>query len=410
MRTVTTTVFSTGGRAQGRRAFRARYVFPVAEPPIADGVMAVENGIVLSVGSDVGGLPVTDLGNVALLPALINAHTHLELSGLSAPLGTPGMSFTDWVRLVVAYRRSAPPYQAYIAGGQSECASLGQAAVGDVTTTPWTKRSVLADATVFHETIGLRHCLIGDRLVAAREFLWQARQQGLRPGLCPHAPYSVHPELFDGLVRLAAAEDVPLAFHLAETPEELELLATGGGPFRELLIELNAWEETAIAHGTRPFDYLRRLATGGVRALVIHGNYLDGEEVALLAAHADRISVVYCPRTHAYFGHDRHPLPRLIAAGANVALGTDSRASNPDLSLHEELRYVAQHFPELPFATVLELGTRRSARALRLDDRFGSLEPGKVAALAVVPLSNSDCADPHELLFETDEQPSLLLG
>lgn len=408
MPTVTTTVFSTD-LGPGRRALRARFVFPVTGPPIAGGVVTVENGTILNVGREASGSPTVDLGNVALLPALINAHTHLELSGLAAPLGTPGMPFTDWIRLVVAYRRGGPAYQADIARGQRECASLGQAVLGDVTTTPWAERGALLEATVFHETIGLRRELIAERLAAARDSLTIARKQALRAGLCPHAPYSVHPELFDELVRLAAAEHVPLAFHLAETREELELLAGGGGgPFRELLVELGAWHDTAIAPGTRPFDYLRRLTNSGAGAMVIHGNYLDDEEISLLAAHADRLSVIYCPRTHAYFGHSRHPLAKLLAAGANVALGTDSRASNPDLSLCDELRHVARHFPEVAPGVVLELATLRAARALGLDDRLGSLEPGKVATMATLRLPDTEPADPHELLFETDAQPSLM--
>lgn len=407
---VSTTVSSQATYFTGRGALRARYVFPVVGPPIADGVVTIENGKILSVGRDAVGSHAIGLGNVALLPALINAHTHLELSGLAAPLGTPGMLFTDWIRLVVAYRRGAPEYQQHIALGQRECASWGQAAIGDVATVPWTGPGDVLEATVFHETIGLRSDLVAERLAAAREFLATARQQGFRAGLCPHAPYSVHPDLFDGLVRLAAAQRAPLAFHLAETREELELLASGGGPFRELLVDLNAWQEGALVPGARPLDYLRKLAGGGVHALVIHGNYLDDDEIGFLAAHADRISIVYCPRTHAFFGHRRHPLATLLASGANVALGTDSRASNPDLSLYDELRYVARHFPELAPATVLELATLRSARALRLDDRLGSLEPGKIAALAMISLPNSEPADPHELLFEAEAQPSLITG
>jgi cytosine/adenosine deaminase-related metal-dependent hydrolase len=211
----------------------------------------------------------------------------------------------------------------------------------------------------------------------------------------------VHPELFAGLVSLAAAAGAPIAFHLAESPEELQLLAAGGGPFRDLLESLGPWSPTAIPLGTRPMDYLRRLADARVRALVIHGNYLDPEEIALLAHARERMSVVYCPRTHAYFGHARHPLPRLLEAGAKVAVGTDSRASNPDLSVLEELRLVAREFPELPPETVLALGTLRGAEALGQADRIGSLVPGKFADLAIVALPDRDARDPHELLFDS---------
>ncbi|HJT34382.1 MAG TPA: amidohydrolase family protein, partial [Pirellulales bacterium] len=241
-----------------------------------------------------------------------------------------------------------------------------------------------------------------------REHLRRAAgQHQWRAGLSPHAPYTVHPGLFNRLVALAAESSAPLAFHLAESSEEIELLATGQGLFHDVLAELGFWDPTAIPRGTRPLDYLRRLAASGVRALVIHGNYLADDEIDLLAAHADRMTVIYCPRTHAYFGHPRHPLPKLLAAGARVAVGTDSRASNPDLNLWEELRFVARTFAELPPETVLRLGTIDAAHALGLGDECGSLEVGKRADLAIVPLEGRTSCEPHELLFESTLSPLL---
>jgi cytosine/adenosine deaminase-related metal-dependent hydrolase len=407
-----------------RSALRGRYVFPVTSPPIADGVVSVEEGRIVAIGRGPAwtDCAVADLGNAAILPGLVNAHTHLEFSGLAAPVGTPGMSLPDWIRLVVAYRRGLPPASqlAAIQQGANECRASGSVAIGEIATTDFggSVAPALPEATVFREIIGLKRDLSEDRLATARQYLAGASPRpypkalaeaegtvagrGIQRGISPHAPYSVHPELFDRLVGVAKEAHAPIAFHLAETLEELDLLATGGGPFRELLIELGAWDETAIPRRTRPMDYLHRLADGGVRGLVIHGNYLDEEEIDLLAAHADRLTVVYCPRTHAYFGHTRHPLSRLLAAGANVALGTDSRASNPDLNLLEEIRFVARSFPDLPPATALELGTLRAARALGIGDRLGSLEPGKLAVFAAVALPETDAADPHQLIYESD--------
>jgi cytosine/adenosine deaminase-related metal-dependent hydrolase len=147
-------------------------------------------------------------------------------------------------------------------------------------------------------------------------------------------------------------------------------------------------------------DYLREL-TAAPRALAIHGNYLAADEIEFLAAHADRLAVVYCPRTHAWFGHTPYPLAHMLSAGVRVALGTDSRASNPDLSLLEEMRFVARHHPQLDPARVLELGTLAGALALGRDGDIGTLEPGKLANLAMVPLPEYEAVDPHELLFDS---------
>lgn len=395
----------------GRTAYRAAYVFPVTAPPVADGVVTVEAGRIIAVGRQAVGCTATDLGDVAVLPALVNPHTHLEFSDVSAPLGEPGMSFPRWVHEAIGWRAAQPPGKPAVPRGLEESARAGVANLGEIATPGWLASAFehkLVRATVFLEAIGLTHNQVEPKVIEARAHLRRAAgQHQWRVGLSPHAPYTVHPDLFDRLVGLAAESGVPLTFHLAESSEEIELLATGQGLFRDVLAELGFWDSTAIPRGTRPLDYLRRLAASGVRALVIHGNYLADDDIDLLAAHADRMTVIYCPRTHAYFGHPRHPLPRLLAAGARVAVGTDSRASNPDLNLWEELRFVARAFPELSSETVLRLGTIDAAHALGLGDECGSLEVGKRADLAIVQLEDRSTRDLREALF--DSTPSSLL-
>ena len=217
--------------------------------------------------------------------------------------------------------------------------------------------------------------------------------------MSPHAPYTVHPELLARAVELSAEHAIPLAMHLAESREEIDFLRDGRGPFRELLESRGGWDPAARPLGARPLDELRLLARAH-RTLVIHGNYLDDEEIDFLGRQR-QMAVVYCPRTHAWFGHARYPLEKLLAAGAIVALGTDSRASSPDLSLLAEMRHVAREFPAISRATILELGTLGSARALGVDSQVGTLEPGKWANLAVIGLPEDAVADAHELLLDT---------
>jgi cytosine/adenosine deaminase-related metal-dependent hydrolase len=147
-------------------------------------------------------------------------------------------------------------------------------------------------------------------------------------------------------------------------------------------------------------DYLKLLA-GADRSLIIHGNYLDRDEIAYVSRQRERMSVIYCPRTHAYFGHDRYPLREMLNAAVNVALGTDSRASNPDLNMLSELRFAAGRHEDISRETLLRLATINAARALGMSRTHGSLTPGKQADIIVVPVAPNDSADPHELLFES---------
>jgi len=395
------------------RTLRARWVFPVAGPPIREGAIVISNGRIAAVGP-ARGQPAEDLGNVAILPGLVNTHSHLDLSGLATPLGPPGQGLTDWIRRVIDYRRKPrdcvagfDPIQQGFRLGLEESVRLGTTTLGDVAQPAWPQEALAAspcDATVFLELIAPRMERVAAAMELAEAHLASsaAKPQAAawRPGLSPHAPYSVHAELLRHAVTFSAGHHAPLAMHLAESREEMEWLRTGGGPLAGLLESLGAWDPTAIQPGSSPLDYLRLLARAE-RALVIHGNYLGDEEIGFLAEHRQRMAVVYCPRTHAWFGHRPYPLEKLLAAGAAVALGCDSRASAPDLSLLAEMRAVARRHPGVRPPVVLALGTLEGARALGLRD-IGSLEAGRWANLAVVALPEREAADPHELVLNED--------
>ncbi|MBX3427694.1 MAG: amidohydrolase family protein [Pirellulales bacterium] len=381
---------------------RARWILPICSPPIADGYVAIGAGRIVAVGKrEVAQGTVEDLGDVALLPALVNAHCHLEFSGLAAPLGAPGTPLPAWIEQVIGERkRGRRDPTAEIAAGLVESLQAGVTTIGDIATaspaayfsSPLPARPRLIR---FHEAIGFSRArsesVFAD--VTARAAATAGHLEANADGVSPHAPYSVHPDLVERLCVWAAERNVPVAMHLAESPEELELLQNGTGPFRELLEARSMWDPAAIPPGTRPLAYLRRLAVAP-RALIVHGNYLDVEEIAYLAAHRDRLSVVYCPRTHEYFGHEPHPLPALRAAGVRVALGTDSRASNPDLDLMGEVRAVLKAHPQLTPTEALEMATREAAAALGASGDVGALSPGLRADLLAIPVSADDDPTP----------------
>jgi cytosine/adenosine deaminase-related metal-dependent hydrolase len=344
-----------------------------------------------------GDAAAVDLGDVALLPGLVNAHTHLEFSDLRTPLA-PGALFPDWIRAVIRCRRERrTSVRETIVTGWSECAAAGACAVGEIATADeaWDALSEAgACGVVFREVLGLTEAAIERGLETARRFLGGNGPVGARlvPGLSPHAPYSVAPELLRGLIDLSVQHGVPLAMHLAETREELELLEGERGGLVELLRELGVWRGGLWSEFRRPLDYLRELSRAP-RGLVVHGNYLTDVEMDFVAAQP-QMSVVYCPRTHAAFGHPPHPWLALRERGARVVLGTDSRASNPDLSLFRELQWLHGRFPQMPVSDLVAMATRDAAEALGLGDRLGRLTPGTLVALTVVtparPLTPDD--------------------
>lgn len=427
---------------------KARWVFPVASPPIENGVIEIQNGQITAVHGrpDAGAI---DLGPVALTPGLVNAHTHLEFSDLLQPV-QPAIPFTAWIRSLVTIRRGRPATAALIQMGLDESARAGTATFGEIATQDWpdeTYQHSPLSSIVFREILGLRYEQIEIQLDVARRWLDDASQkfdvdyeqeargpvaprlnnqrtagpgnqnnkssrETMWPqlpvihgetvrGLSPHAPYSVHPELYRKLIDLAAERNAPIAIHLAETRAELELLKDGAGEFVQMLQQFGAWDDTAIPRDSRPLDYLQPLEKVS-RALVIHGNYLDQTEMNWLRQQR-HVSVVYCPRTHAFFGHTTHPWRTMLDQGIKVAIGTDSRGSNPDLSVWREMLLLRTLAPEVDPAVVLELGTLAGARALGLDARTGSIEVGKRAHLTLAKLPETSRSDPYEGLFSATD-------
>ncbi len=384
----------------------ARWIFPGDGPPLQDATIEVVDGIVQRVES--GKTDATDLGNVAILPGLINAHTHLEFSVIETPLEPLG-EFALWIQSVIDWRRetgNSTPKS--IERGIEESVQSGVTSIAEIATTEWRPNSTYAaqqsvsHILMFREYLGLSDDAVESQLTSAREFLERRNESPFSPALSPHAPYSLHPELFDGLCSLAEEYRIPLAIHLAESPAELELLEHGRGPLATMLQKVGVFRPELFKVTRRPLDYLQRLDCD-VPVLLIHGNYFCDEEIDFLSSRP-QMSVVYCPRTHAAMQRNIHPWQRMLAAGINVTLGTDSRASNPDLSIWNELRFLHKHHPELTATNLLKLSTINAAKALGLESA-GSLAPGNVADLCVVPLSQQASEQPEQHLFASTNSP-----
>jgi cytosine/adenosine deaminase-related metal-dependent hydrolase len=392
----------------------ARWIFPVDQLPIERGVVEIVDGIISAVEplSGQADSETVDLGNVAIIPGLVNAHAHLEFSSLDSPI-EPALPFTDWIGRLLAHRRERSGTIAeYISAGAHEAAAAGSTLIGDIVTGDWAPDCVPDDGpsmVAFRELIGLLPDQVAPQLELAKRYIADCRaanregQGGLFPAISPHAPYSVCPELFHKLVNLAHAEDVPLCIHLAETQAELELLSSGTGEFFEMLTHFDLWREGVIPTGTRPMDYLRQLARLP-HALIAHGNYLADDEIDFLAAHPN-IATVFCPRTHSFFRHQNHPWKRLLDTGASVCIGTDGRSSNPDYSLWSELQFLARQSETDRLPQILDAGTRRGARALGREDETGTITLGKRADLTLISLEASTTTDPWATLFASTTGP-----
>jgi cytosine/adenosine deaminase-related metal-dependent hydrolase len=370
--------------------YRAAWVLPIDRAPIANGAVTVGDGTILQVGEEPSS-GVRDLGNVALLPGLVNAHTHLELSWMRSRV-PPASTFTDWVKTLFAIRgrpdaAMTAPQIAPIHEAIAEVRAGGTVAVGDISNSlaaVGPMRQADLDGIVFHELLGFKE-RDGAVLDAGHAVRAAAASAGARVSLAPHAPYSTSLELFRAIRSAVDELDHPImSVHLGENPEEVELLATGTGAWRGILEMMGAWRDDWTIPGCDPVAYLDRHGLLDAKTLVIHGVQLGDAPLRRLAEIG--ATLVTCPRSNNWVGVGYPPVERFYRSGVKVAVGTDSLASVDDLNLFSELKIMRWLAPSVPARKILESATIVGAQALGLDGELGSLSAGKRAAMIAVSL------------------------
>jgi cytosine/adenosine deaminase-related metal-dependent hydrolase len=389
--------------------YHAAWILPISEPPIRDGWFAVDRGRIVALGaagkrvlSD--GAAVVHLGDVAVLPGLVNAHTHLELSYLRDEV-PPASQFVSWIRGVMKARRERPD-----SGGREildavdaavrEAVACGTAIVGDISNTLVTfgplTRSNLA-AVVFYELIRFNTPdPAGVVATALAELAALVPTERVRASLAAHAPYSVAPLVLRA-IRQAVNRDpfAPCSIHLAESVEELEFIRSGEGPWRALLEDIGAWDPAWVPPGGTPVQFLDDSGFLDGRLLAVHGVQMTTADLDRLVAHGT--TLVTCPRSNGHTGAGAPPLEDFYNYGVKVAVGTDSLASAPDLNVFAELATMRALAPTISAAALLDSATRQGAHGLGFDADYGTIEPGKSGRLLAISIP-ADTIDVEEYL------------
>jgi cytosine/adenosine deaminase-related metal-dependent hydrolase len=376
--------------------YHAAWILPISEPPIRDGWLAVDRGRVVALGaagrrvlSD--GAQVVDLGDVAVLPGLVNAHTHLELSYLRDEV-PPASQFVTWVRGVIQARRQRPDPSGReildaVDSALNEAVACGTAIVGDISNTLVTfgplTRSRLA-AVVFYELIRFNAPdPAGVVAQACRAIEALVPTERVRASLAAHAPYSVSPLVLRA-IRQAVDRDpfAPCSIHLSESAEEVEFIRSGGGPWRGLLEEIGSWDPDWVPPGGSPVQFLDDSGFLDARVLAVHGVQMTTADLDRLVARGT--TLVTCPRSNGHTGAGAPPIEDFYNYGVKVAVGTDSLASSPDLNVFAEIATMRALAPTVSAGALLDSATRQGAHALGFNADYGTIEPGKLARLLVV--------------------------
>lgn len=373
------------------RVLSADWVLPVEGAPIENGAVAIEEGRIAAVGSAHELGAGTHYPDAVIAPGFVNAHSHLEYAvygGFGDGLG----DFAEWIALHIQ-RKARIGWEEYVdiaRFGAAQCLSSGVTTVGDCSYSGATAVAC-ADlglrATVYLEVFGADAAAGLEHFAEIRQRVDGFFSDRVRPGISPHAPYSVSLDLY----RASAELGLPVATHLSESPAEILYLTRGEGPW-------GAYSDLLVPHpGTTGARLMAEHGLLGEGVVAAHCVMLEEDEVELLAATGT--GVAHCPRSNAALGCGVAPLTELRQASARVGVGTDSPASAPSFDFFDELRSIllsararAQRPSALSAPETLELGTLGGARALGLDDEVGSLVPGKRADLTVVSLAESPYA------------------
>ena len=378
---------------------RARVVLPVSRPPIEDGAVSLLGNRIVSVGrwqdlSPGNRAAVVDLGEMILLPGLVNAHCHLDYTDMAGQLPPPG-NFVEWLNLITASKTGwlYSEFAASWLNGAKMLLRTGTTTVGDIEMVPellpdlWTATPLRVLS--FLELTGVKSRRPPEEIIGEALGKIVSLPSGrCRLGLSPHAPYSTTPALLQLAAETARRHELRLVTHVAESAEEFEMFIHGEGKMFTWLAR--AGRDMSDCGLGSPVQHLETQGLLGKNLLAVHMNYLAPGDAVLLAK--CKVNVVHCPRSHDYFKHRKFPLAELANAGVNICLGTDSLASlhKPrkqisELNLFDEMRELATVHTTLKPETIVEMATLNGALALGMKRETGELAPGTFADLVAIP-------------------------
>jgi 5-methylthioadenosine/S-adenosylhomocysteine deaminase len=392
------------------KIYTARWVLPIVAAAIDDGAIVINDSKVAAVGDRAvilkafPGALVEDFGNAAILPGLINAHSHLELTVMRGFLEREEHDFFAWLRKLTVARLQMTDEDLFVSAacGAIEAARAGITCLGDSSSFAVQSMRALSEvglrAIVYQESFGPDPNLAEENVDKLREQLdrMQTQQTDLvRAGLSPHAPYTVSARQLEMISRLAVEETIPFMMHAAESASEKQFMLSGVGPFADGLRARGIdWQ----APGTSTVRYLSDHGVLETRPLLAHCINVDEDDLQLIKNHGG--GVAHCPKSNAKLGHGRAPFAQFIAHGLNLGLGSDSVASNNTSDILEEARFAtllarasgagvpSDDQPGVSATQALFAATLGGARALGLSDRIGALKEGMQADIAVVSLDS----------------------
>jgi len=400
---------------------RARMVVTMDGPPIENGAVAISGSKIIETGrfSEVSlqhpGEDILDLGEQALLPGLINAHCHLDYTCLRGKIPPP-KSFADWIQAINVEKTklSSNDYIRSIHDGFAEAQEFGTTAIANLTAFPELIAKINGPIRTwwFAELIDVRN---PQRVREIVDHATESLKSTEHWGLAPHTPFTASANLYRECEEFAQREKILLTTHLAESPEEMSMFRDANGPLYDFLKSIGRdMSDCGQSTPLHRFSEIVKDPSTSVGMtddwIIAHLNELAEKDFDLLERLATKFSIVHCPRSHDYFAHSRFQFEKLGTLGFNICLGTDSLASNDDLSLFAEMRAFREKFPDVPAEEVLSMVTTNAASALGQESAIGKIAAGFVADLIALPCSDSGKVFEEIIAFDQPVNWSMVRG
>jgi cytosine/adenosine deaminase-related metal-dependent hydrolase len=394
----------------------ASHLMPISAEPLQGGAVAFEDGIIRAVGTLEElrlsfAAPVLEFPGHALMPGLVNAHTHLELTHFPAwrlrkDLQYAPRTYVDWIIQVIKIKRTLGQEEltASLREGLDISLQAGTTMVGDILSDlrllPAYCDTALS-GRIYLELIGQAPPHIIDQEEMRRRLLTVPDR--FLAGIAPHTPFTVSADYFRSIMAAARSCELPVTMHLAESREEAAFFHDSTGRIATELYPFINWESYLPPPlRTTPVGWVNSAGGFGPDFLAVHAVHVNSADARTIKQSG--AAVVLCPRSNQRLDVGLAPVPLFKSLDIPLALGTDSLASNDSLSLWDEMRYLLELYPGLfTSADVLKMGTLGGARAIGRGREAGSLEPGKRADfLLVEPLQAPFSADlPEQILYNS---------
>ena len=384
---------------------RARTVVTMDGAPIENGAVVISGNRIVDVGKfdelktrNAG--QVVDLGEQALLPGLINAHCHLDYTCLRGKI-PPQKTFADWIRAINAEKAKLSPkdYLSSINEGFAEAKRFGTTTIANLTAFPDLVSQIHAPIRTwwFAEMIDVRAPECASELA---DLVIESLNKAENWGLAPHAVFTASKNLFECCEEIARRGNVLLTTHLAESREEMEMFHDASGPLYEFLKSIGRPMDDCGNH--TPLELFVGASRGRVlpQWIVAHLNELAESDFELLKKSNMQFDIAHSPRSHDYFKHSQFPFGQLHSLEFNICLGTDSLASNENLSLFAEMRAFQRSEPGISPDEILKMATVNPTMALHQEKMIGRIRAGFCADLIAIQYSERD--NPFEQIVGFD--------